>query len=103
RFGAGARLRHSRLGAAGPTSMIRVAVVDDETLLRQGIRSLLDGIPDLRVVGEAADGRSGLALLSSAAVDVGLLDVRLPDMSGIRVLQQLRARGAAVPIILLTT
>jgi DNA-binding NarL/FixJ family response regulator len=83
--------------------MIRVALVDDETLVRQGIRSLLDVAADFRVVGEAADGRAGLALLSSAAVDVGLLDVRLPDMSGIEVLRELRARRIAVPIILLTT
>jgi DNA-binding NarL/FixJ family response regulator len=83
--------------------MIRVALVDDETLVRQGIRSLLEVAADFRVAGEAADGRAGLALLSSAAVDVGLLDVRLPDMSGIEVLQELRARRIAVPIILLTT
>ena len=83
--------------------MIRVALVDDETLVRQGIRSLLEVAADFRVVGEAADGRTGLALLSSAAVDVGLLDVRLPDISGIEVLQQLRVRRIAVPIILLTT
>jgi DNA-binding NarL/FixJ family response regulator len=83
--------------------MIRVALVDDETLVRQGIRSLLEVAGDFHVVGEAADGRAGVALLSSAAVDVGLLDVRLPDMSGIEVLQQLRARRIAVPIILLTT
>lgn len=83
--------------------MIRVALVDDETLVRQGIRSLLEVAADFRVVGEAADGQTGLALLSSAAVDVGLLDVRLPDISGIEVLQQLRARRIAAPIILLTT
>lgn len=83
--------------------MIRVALVDDETLVRQGIRSLLEVAADFRVAGEAADGRAGLALLSSAGVDVGLLDVRLPDMSGIEVLQELRVRRVAVPIILLTT
>lgn len=80
--------------------MIRVLVADDETLVREGLRMLLERVPDIEVAAEAVDGEEALACLRSGAVDVGLLDVRMPRRGGIEVLQAL-ADGPAC--LLLTT
>lgn len=81
--------------------MIRVALVDDQTLVRSGIRGLLELTPDIRVVAEAADGASAPGIIAGARADVLLLDVRMPDVSGIELLR--REAGALPPTILLTT
>lgn len=83
--------------------MIRVALVDDQTLLRQGLRGLLELTDDLVVAGEASDGEEALQLLRQGPPDVVLLDVRMPRRSGIEVLEALRDEGRQVPAILLTT
>lgn len=83
--------------------MIRVLLVDDQTLMRRGLRGLLDLTEDIRVVGEASDGEEALRAIAEAAPDVVLLDVRMPRLSGIEVLKELRARGSLLPTILLTT
>ena len=83
--------------------MIRVALVDDQTLVRQGIRSLLELSDDIRVVVEASDGEQGLRVIADARPDVMLLDVRMPKRSGLDVLRELRDSGREVPTILLTT
>lgn len=81
--------------------MIRVAIVDDQTLLRSGLRSLLSMAADFDVVGEASDGDTALAVIRAVRPDVVLLDVRMPHRSGISVLEALGAD--APPTILLTT
>lgn len=81
--------------------MIRVAIADDQTLVRQGVRRLLELAHDLTVIGEAADGDEALALLRAERPDVALLDVRMPKRTGLDVLRELGA--AAPPTILLTT
>lgn len=86
--------------------MIRVMLVDDQTLVRSGIRGLLDITGEIQVVAEAADGATALLRLADtglAAPDVVLLDIRMPGLSGIEVLAAMRARGSRVPVILLTT
>ena len=83
--------------------MIRVCLVDDQTLVRQGIRSLLELSDDIRVVAEAADGRQALDLLPEVKPDVVLMDMRMPVMSGLEALQALSARGDLPPTIILTT
>jgi DNA-binding NarL/FixJ family response regulator len=83
--------------------VIRVALVDDQTLVRQGIRSLLELSDDIRVVVEAADGAEALRVIAEARPDVVLLDVRMPKRSGLDVLRELRDSGRAVPTMLLTT
>ena len=83
--------------------MIRVALVDDQTLVRQGIRSLLELSGDIGVVVEAADGDEAVRAIEGTEVDVVLLDVRMPRRSGVEVLRELRDRGREVPAILLTT
>lgn len=82
--------------------MIRILIADNETLVRAGLRRLLEGEPGLQVAAEAVDGDQALARLRSG-IDVGLLDVRMPHAGGIEVLQALRGRDDAPPCLLLTT
>jgi DNA-binding NarL/FixJ family response regulator len=83
--------------------MIRVGVVDDQTLVRQGLCSLLALTPDLRMAFEAADGDQALRVLRDIAVDVLLLDVRMPKMTGVDVLRALAESGRQPPTVVLTT
>ncbi|MFC3713168.1 response regulator [Sphingoaurantiacus capsulatus] len=83
--------------------MIRVVLVDDQTLVRRGIGGLLELVPDIEVVGEASDGEEALAVVPVLKPDVLLLDVRMPRMSGIAVLDALRSANALPPTLVLTT
>jgi DNA-binding NarL/FixJ family response regulator len=83
--------------------MISVLLVDDQTLVRQGVRSLLDLSDEIRVVAEASDGAQALAMIPQVKPDVVLLDMRMPNMSGLDVLNALRDSGAVPPTIILTT
>ena len=83
--------------------MIKVFLVDDQTLVRKGIRSLLSLLPDMDVVGEAVDGAEALRLIPSAAPDIVLLDLRMPEMDGLAVLRQMAKPGRAPHFIILTT
>lgn len=81
--------------------MIRVVLVDDQMLVRSGIRGLLNLTPDIRVVAEAADGAEAVAVIAQAQPDLLLLDVRMPNCSGLELLQT--QKGKLPPTILLTT
>jgi DNA-binding NarL/FixJ family response regulator len=83
--------------------MISVLLVDDQTLVRQGVRSLLDLSDEIRVVAEASDGAQALTMIPEVKPDVVLLDMRMPNMSGLDVLNALKDRGDAPPVIILTT
>ena len=83
--------------------MIRVALVDDHQLVRQGIRALLELDGGFQVVAEAADGEQALALLRRGGVDVLLLDLRMPRLGGIEVLRALAGEGIRIDTIVLTT
>jgi DNA-binding NarL/FixJ family response regulator len=83
--------------------VIRVFLVEDQTLVREGIRSLLALDHEFTVAGEAADGDEALAAIPRSAADVVLLDMRLPRRSGLDVLRGLGAAGALPPTIILTT
>ncbi len=83
--------------------MIRVLIVEDQTLVRQGLRTLLGLLDDVEVVGEAIDGEEALAVIGERRPDVVLLDLRLPRRDGLDVLRALGARGAVPPTIILTT
>jgi DNA-binding NarL/FixJ family response regulator len=83
--------------------MIRVLIVEDQTLVREGLEKLLDLADDITVVERASDGADGLAKLRQTLPDVVLLDVRMPKMTGIEFLQALREVGDSTPAILLTT
>lgn len=83
--------------------MIRVLLVDDQTLVRQGIRSLLELSQTITVAGEANDGREALAQLGTVKPDVMLLDLRMPLLDGLGVLRALQGKSDAPPTLILTT
>ena len=83
--------------------MIRVLIVDDQTLVRQGIRSLLAIAKDIEVVAEASDGEAGLQAIAAHRPDVVLLDVRMPKLDGLGVLDALQTQHDAPPCLILTT
>ena len=83
--------------------MIRACVVEDQALVRQGLKSLLALTDDITVVAEAADGREAIDVITATRPDVVVLDVRLPDRSGIDVVAELARRDALPPTLLLTT
>jgi len=82
---------------------IRVCIVDDQTLVREGIRSLLGLAKDIEVVGDAGDGEEGLSLIERVTPDVVLLDIRMPKLDGLGVLEALQKRASAPPCLVLTT
>jgi DNA-binding NarL/FixJ family response regulator len=83
--------------------VISALLADDQTLVRHGIKSLLELTSDVRVVAEASDGAEALDLLGRTAVDVALLDVRMPKKTGLEVLAGMQKAKSHVPAILLTT
>ena len=83
--------------------MIRVFLVEDQALVREGIQSLLGFDRGITVVGTAADGEEAIATIPASAPDVVLLDMRLPRLSGLDVLRRLAERGELPPTIILTT
>ncbi len=83
-------------------SLQRVLIVDDHRMFREGIRSRLEREPDIQVVGEAASGAEALKLVQEKNPSLVILDVRLPDMSGITVARLLRKQWPALKILVLT-
>jgi len=88
--------------SSGPAK-IRVLLVDDHPVVREGVRSMIVGQPDMDVVGEAESGHEALASYEKLRPDVVLLDLRLPDMDGIRVIEELRRQDGIARVIVLTT
>ncbi len=85
--------------------MIRVVVVDDQALVRMGLRTLLETEPDTELVGEAADGGAGLDVVRGTTPDVVLMDVRMPVLDGLATLREITGDPAlaSVKVIVLTT
>lgn len=82
---------------------IRLIVIDDQTLVRQGIISLVQLDTEIEVVAEAADGSNVVALVQQYRPDVVLMDIRMPLMNGIDALRHLQQAQLRVPVIMLTT
>ncbi|MDA0180946.1 response regulator transcription factor [Solirubrobacter phytolaccae] len=83
--------------------MIRVLLVDDDALVRSGLRMMLAGAPQVEVVGEADDGRGVLAAVDKHHPDVVLMDIRMPLLDGIEATRLLRAQPSPPEVIVLTT
>ncbi|WP_457032900.1 response regulator [Kitasatospora sp. P5_F3] len=83
--------------------MIRVVVADDERLVRLGLRAILDAEPDLTVVGEAASGAEVVSVVRELRPDVVLMDVRMPQVDGIRATEQLTTTLDPAPRVLVVT
>ena len=85
--------------------MIRVAVVDDQALVRTGLRTLIESEDDLELVGEAADGRAGLQLVRATRPDVVLCDIRMPVLDGLAMLGEVTddPELEGVRVVMLTT
>lgn len=85
------------------TGDIRVLVVDDHPLLREGIAAVLDQQPDIHLVGEAGDGSEALERFRAQRPDVTLMDLQMPEMNGIEAIRAIRAEFPDARIAILTT
>ncbi|MCB0006739.1 MAG: response regulator transcription factor, partial [Anaerolineales bacterium] len=83
-------------------SEIRVLLVDDHPVVRDGIRTMIEADPNITVVGEVGSGRQALAAVAELAPDIMLLDMEMPDMSGVEVARQLHQQRSAVRILALS-
>jgi DNA-binding NarL/FixJ family response regulator len=83
--------------------VIRVCVADDQALIRSGLKALLELFEGICVCAEAADGEAAVPAVAAERPDVLLLDVRMPKLTGVEVVQALGSRGALPPTLLLTT
>ena len=82
--------------------MIRVAIVDDHAIVRAGLRQYFSDQVDLKVTGEAANGREALDLVRQGEVDVLLMDLSMPDQGGVDALAAIKARAPDLPVLILS-
>ena len=83
--------------------LIKILLVEDQTLMRQGLKTILDLEPGLRVIGEASDGESGVRLALELRPDVILMDVQMPNLNGVEATAQLCRQWTEAKVIILTT
>jgi DNA-binding NarL/FixJ family response regulator len=82
---------------------VRVLVVDDRRIVREGLSLLLRTTPDVELVGAAENGRQALDLVAELSPDVVLMDLRMPELDGVEATRAIRATHPAVQVIVLTT
>ena len=82
---------------------IKVLIVDDEPLIRAGLRLILDGVPDISIIGEADDGDTAVPLAAELSPDVVLMDIRMPRLSGIAATERITAAPEPPRVIVLTS
>jgi DNA-binding NarL/FixJ family response regulator len=88
------------MSGGGP---IRLLIVDDHPVVRDGLRGVFTGDPDFEVVGEAGDGAEAVAMAERVATDVVLMDLRMPRMGGVEAIARLRVVAPATRVLVLTT
>ncbi|MEG2440483.1 MAG: response regulator transcription factor [Acetivibrio sp.] len=81
---------------------IKIIIIDDHSMIREGLKQLLELDGDIEVIGEAGDGVEGIKLLESTNPDVMLLDINMPNMNGLQVLEELKKEKRNVKILILT-
>jgi len=91
------------MSTAPDSARIRILTVDDHALLREGIAAVLESQPDMTLVGEAGNGRDAIEIFRRLRPDVTLMDLRMPDMSGIQAITAIRAEFPRARIVVLTT
>ncbi len=82
--------------------MTRILLADDHNLVRRGLRLILDGEPDLQVVAEAADGNQAVELAARGDIDLAILDIAMPRMTGLQAAREMSRRTPAVRILMLS-
>ncbi len=82
---------------------IRVLIADDHLIVREGLQTILDTVPDLELVGEACNGEEAVQLAGELLPDVILMDLRMPRLDGIGAIQQIKAHFSQIEIVILTT
>lgn len=83
--------------------MIRLLIVEDQSIVRQGLKMIVEQDTEIKVVGEAENGLEALKVLETTAVDIALMDIRMPIMNGIEATHKIKERWPDVKIIILTT
>lgn len=86
-----------------PTTRVRVMIVDDHTIVREGLQTLLDEDPNIEIVGSAANGVQALMLAEQLLPDIILMDLVMPEMDGITATRQLRERRNTARVLVLTS
>ena len=82
---------------------IRVLLVDDHKMMRDGLRSLLDSAPDIEVVGQASDGRTALDLVRTLMPDIVVMDIGMPELNGVDATRRIRSEHRRVKVVALST
>jgi two-component system NarL family response regulator len=88
---------------ATDANKIRIMVIDDQAVVRQGFVSLIKTVPDMEIVGEGSNGQEAVALFRQLRPDITLMDLRMPSLSGAEAIKQIRVEFPAARIIVLTT
>ncbi len=100
--GAGSKLNCAREERETKMSKIRIVVADDHTIVREGVRLLLDAQADMEVVGEAADGQQAVSQVRKLKPDIALVDIAMPNLNGLEATRAIKQECPQTHVIVLT-